>query len=543
MPLVYSNVLVLDNLDSFTYNLVDYLRRLGAQVRVYRNTVPAQDLPDDFDLLLLSPGPSRPENAGELLAVIDRFHQQKPVLGVCLGHQALVHYFGGRVGQVPPQHGKADTLIHDGKTLFGGLPQQLEVARYHSLAALEVPDSMEVSARSVDGTVMAIRHKSLPIEGVQFHPESVLSMKADAGMRMLQNVLEGKLTATGAGYTQLIGRLQKPQAPDEAFFTDYVEALRGHQLSEDQKLVLLTGLAFRLQAPAVMEQLVRVLLRYSPIKPEPSLQQTGIDICGTGGSGLPRLNTSTLSALLLSGLGVPILKHGNKAASGRFGSFDLLEALGVPFYEGPTALKQAFDTTKLAMIYARTAHPVVGLLAGSRSRLAVPSVFNVLGPLLNPYQPARQFIGTAFADRMPLIAEVAGRLGKQQVLVVRGEDGLDEISVSGPTRIVRWAEGQLTKDTLTPEDFGLAPVPLTDVLVPQPKANLAIAQELAEGRLAGDHYKLVAINAAYVYHRYQEPVGLPAAFEKMVEAIKAGTIGKQLAAYSQAVPTLSPTAV
>jgi len=183
---------MLDNFDSFTYNLVDFFRQLGCEVKVYRNTVEPEALAEvEFDLLVLSPGPSLPRNAGNMMEIIRQFHREKPILGVCLGHQAIIEFFGGTIANIAPVHGKAVRIEHDGRGIFSGLEQGCEVARYHSWAGDVIPSEFEVSARSKDGVVMAIRHKDLPIEGIQFHPESVLSMKNQAGMRMLRNVVDG----------------------------------------------------------------------------------------------------------------------------------------------------------------------------------------------------------------------------------------------------------------------------------------------------------------------------------------------------------------
>jgi anthranilate synthase/aminodeoxychorismate synthase-like glutamine amidotransferase len=202
-------VLMLDNFDSFTYNLVDFFRQLGCEVVVYRNTVEPEALAQvEFDLLVLSPGPSVPRNAGNMMRIIERFYQEKPILGVCLGHQALIEFFGGTLANIAPVHGKAVSIEHDGRGIFTGLEPGCEVARYHSWAGDTIPPEFEVSARSSDGVVMAVRHKRLPIEGIQFHPESVLSMKNQAGMRMLRNVVEGRMASGNRIYYELSQTLQ-----------------------------------------------------------------------------------------------------------------------------------------------------------------------------------------------------------------------------------------------------------------------------------------------------------------------------------------------
>jgi anthranilate synthase/aminodeoxychorismate synthase-like glutamine amidotransferase len=171
-------VLVIDNYDSFVYNLVQYLGELGAEVDVFRNDVRpvAELLEGGYDRVVVSPGPCTPDEAGISLEAIPAFARAgTPVLGVCLGHQAMVQAFGGTVVRAEPVHGKTAEISHDGRTVFTGLRSPLTVGRYHSLiAGPDLPDELEVTSR-YDGIVMGVRHRDLPAEGVQFHPESVLT--------------------------------------------------------------------------------------------------------------------------------------------------------------------------------------------------------------------------------------------------------------------------------------------------------------------------------------------------------------------------------
>ena len=182
-------VLVIDNYDSFTYNLVQYLGELGAEPVVVRNDElsPAEGAALQPDRLVISPGPGRPEDAGASIEFIRTFGSEVPTLGVCLGHQAIVTAFGGSIDRAPePRHGKTSLIEHDGLGVFSGLPNPLTATRYHSLAASVVPETLEVTARSEDGVVQGVRHRHLPIEGVQFHPESVMTPE---GMHLLENFL------------------------------------------------------------------------------------------------------------------------------------------------------------------------------------------------------------------------------------------------------------------------------------------------------------------------------------------------------------------
>jgi anthranilate synthase component II len=185
-------ILVIDNYDSFTYNLVQYLGELGAHLRVVRNDAIGLDGVAALapERIVISPGPGNPDGAGICLDVIDRFHATTPILGVCLGHQAIGQAFGGTVGRAPAQmHGKTSRIHHDGHGVFRGLPQDFEATRYHSLVVHDdgLPAELLVSARSEEGVIMGLRHRQFPVEGVQFHPESILTRE---GKSLLKNFLE-----------------------------------------------------------------------------------------------------------------------------------------------------------------------------------------------------------------------------------------------------------------------------------------------------------------------------------------------------------------
>ncbi len=193
-------LLMIDNYDSFTWNLVHLFEERGVEVLVHRNdTLTVEEAAAlEPDLLVVSPGPGRPEDAGISVEVIRTLGPRVPTLGVCLGHQAIVEAFGGSVGQARALlHGKASRIETDGAGVYTGLPAQLEVGRYHSLAAVAVPDELVVTARTEDGEVMGVRHRTYAVEGVQFHPESVLTPD---GAAMAENFLN-QASSTGAATT------------------------------------------------------------------------------------------------------------------------------------------------------------------------------------------------------------------------------------------------------------------------------------------------------------------------------------------------------
>ncbi|NKB68739.1 MAG: aminodeoxychorismate/anthranilate synthase component II [Candidatus Latescibacteria bacterium] len=184
-------ILVLDNYDSFTYNLVQYLQELAGPVEVLQNDTQPLDALDRLDpaRIVIAPGPGAPAGAGIALQLVRRWAGRRPLLGVCLGHQVIARAFGGSVGRAPvPVHGKTSPVHHDGRTIFAGLSQPFAAMRYHSLIveSNDFPSCLEVSARTDDGLIMGLRHREYPVEGVQFHPESILTTE---GKKLLANFL------------------------------------------------------------------------------------------------------------------------------------------------------------------------------------------------------------------------------------------------------------------------------------------------------------------------------------------------------------------
>ena len=187
------NILMIDNFDSFTFNLVDEFEKRNCRVFVYRNNISMDDFGHiarkiEPKLIVISPGPSTPRDAGISIAAIKKYSGKIPIFGVCLGHQAIIEAFGGKVDKAPEVfHGKPSKIIHDKKSIYKKLGNPLQVARYHSLCGLRIPKQLEVTSRTSNGIVMGVRHKKLFVEGVQFHPESILT--PDGGI-MIENLLE-----------------------------------------------------------------------------------------------------------------------------------------------------------------------------------------------------------------------------------------------------------------------------------------------------------------------------------------------------------------
>lgn len=258
-----------------------------------------------------------------------------------------------------------------------------------------------------------------------------------------------------------------------------------------------------------------------------------IDICGTGGSELPRINTSTTCAFILSSLGVPVAKHGNKAASGRFGSFDLLEALGIDIMNAGDQLELLFHQTHLAFIYARKFHPAIKHFAEVRRQIGHKTIFNLLGPLLNPANPSIQVIGVSDKNDARLMIEAAMHLGKEKVLVLHGSNHLDELTLTGSTHVIELENGQVHEYSLTPSHFGFNEVSFDEIASSGNDFNVQISKDILSGKCNSRHLNLVLANCALIL----KFLGLATTYRSGVEmarnAIEEGLPIAQLEKYAR----------
>ncbi len=517
-------ILVIDNYDSFTYNLVQLLAALGAQVEVRRNdTITASEaLALQPTGIVVSPGPGTPEDAGISRDVIRAADEAGvPLLGVCLGHQCIAEVYGGTVCRAPrPVHGKTDEVTHDGAALFAGVPSPFTATRYHSLCIddASVPEVLEVQARTPDGVIMALRHRDKPLFGVQFHPESVLTPE---GAKILANFLdvsgEVPLSGEASGTPQVVAAAggttrSSAQLADVATVGGAIARVAaGGSLGEDEA-ELVMGLIMDGEAtPAQISALVvgmrmkgetvdeivgfarAMRSRATAVRPS----ATGlIDTCGTGGDGLHTFNISTTTAFVVAGAGVPVAKHGNRAVSSSSGSADVLEALGVDLSLGASDMARCIDEAGVGFLFAQALHASMRHAAVPRREIGIRTVFNILGPLTNPAGAKRQLLGVYDPALAPVLAEVAGRLGAERVLVVHGHPGMDEVSSSGMSTIAEFAAGEgVTVREVTPEQVGIARGTLADLAGGDAAENAAITRAILGGEI-GPRRDVVLMNAA-----------------------------------------------
>jgi len=494
--------LLIDNYDSFTYNLVQAFMQLGRKPLVVKNDDPS--LPSlagkpDLAMVCISPGPGHPAAAGFCLEFLRALPAHVPVLGVCLGHQALGHVAGARV-EIGAQimHGKQSEITHSGTGLFSGLPERMLVGRYHSLLvrAEDAPHTLEITARSTnaDGKeeVMGLRFRDRPWAGVQFHPESVLTPE---GMRLLANFPSALLTDQGTqAPAQEIrphprtpiqmssvmehlaqGRDLTPEEAAEAF-----SRLMDGELSPSQAGALLLGLRVKGETPDEVDEAVKAILARAI--PVPAISGPAMDIVGTGGDGKYSFNCSTATALTLAGMGHKVLKHGNRSISSHCGSADVLEQLGIPLDIPPEAVAETLERERFVFLFAPRYHPAFRHVMPVRRELRVRTLFNILGPLVNPARPTHCFLGVADRERLPLVAAALARSGPEAGVVVHGAGGYDELTPMGEAALV-FVKGRESRSArLDPAEYDIAPCREQDLAVEGPEHAADVLRKLLSGQ-------------------------------------------------------------
>ena len=493
--------LIIDNFDSFTYNIFQYLTELtDLPVKVFRNdSITIEEIKDyNPKGIIISPGPGRPEDAGVSMDVVRTFAGSIPVLGVCLGHQVIGEVFGGKIISASRiVHGMVEPVSHDGKGLFRNLSPALNCTRYHSLAIDKnsVPAVLEVTAQTPDGEIMGVRHKEYTIEGVQFHPESIAS---DEGRKLLLNFINYRREAFPV--KEKLEKIMdgKDLSRDEAAL--FMEELTEGSLNELYIAGFLTAFNAKGICAEEIAGCASVLQKKRiPIKTEGPV----LDTCGTGGDGLGTFNISSFSALVAAAGGATVAKHGNRAVSSKSGSADFYRELGVPVDITPAQAEHLIKKTGFSFLFAPVYHKAMRFAAPVRKVLGVKTIMNLLGPLVNPAAAEYQIIGVYREDFCEIVANAAHMLGVKRVMVIHGLDGIDELSVSAPSRVVYINENGEKEDYIfDPTTIGISGFNLDELKGGDAEVNRDMALDLLNGKGVEAVKQSVLLNGGaglYVY--------------------------------------------
>ncbi|MDO5560292.1 MAG: bifunctional anthranilate synthase component II/anthranilate phosphoribosyltransferase [Oscillospiraceae bacterium] len=498
-------ILIIDNYDSFTYNLCQIIGSMYSDVRVFRNDeITISEIRElSPDALIISPGPGYPSQAGISEEAILSFTGEIPVLGICLGHQAIAEVFGGKIVRAQElMHGKSsDIKIDTSCDIFSGLSPVIRAGRYHSLIAHKesLPECLAVTARDCTGQIMGIKHKEYQTYGLQFHPESILTQD---GRKILDNFL--KLIP---GYKS---QFDAPGMTDKTQLKQYIS------LVADRKLDLTQTQAYEamkcIMSGNATDAQISSLLTAMKMKGETTDEITGfargmrdmasevhsctdaVDIVGTGGDMSNTFNISTTSAIVASAAGAKVAKHGNRSVSSASGAADILESLGVKIASTPEISKNIIERIGISFLFAPSFHSSMKYAAPARRETGIRTIFNILGPLSNPAKTDYILLGTYSKQLLRPMAEVLMNLGIKHALLIYGDDGLDEISVSSTTSVCEIKDGTMNEYSISPEDFGLERASKNDIKGGTPDENADITLGILSGKITGAKRNIVLLN-------------------------------------------------
>ena len=535
-------ILMIDNYDSFVFNVEQYLKEMTDDevITVRNDAITIDDIKKmNPSKIIFSPGPKHPKDSGICLEILNNTDElgNIPILGICLGHQAIGMNFGGEIKRLEnPLHGKTSeiTVLSENSVLFKNLPKKFKVMRYHSLYVDDIPENLEVTAKSENGVAMAVEHKSKNIFGIQFHPESIFT---EYGKNMIRNFLNIEISETLQNdenskntnekgnfidMNKYLKKLQENIALTDTDFREICKIIDSKNYDIVQLGALLVLISEKSLYPESLTAFVKNILEYSTTFEDDSDM---IDVCGTGGDGFKTINISTAVAFILGAMGVNVAKHGNRAISSKSGSSDVLDKLGVPLENSLANQIEKLHVKNLAFFHAPFFHKLVGEVREVRSRLGIRTVFNILGPLLHPNTKLKyQLVGLYHEPVHRLYAETLQLLGRKHALVVRGNDGLDEITICDDTKIIEVKGEQILEYTISPESFGFKRAFHSEIEGGTPEENAEILIKILKGAEKSAKFDIVVLNAMFALYT-ADVVDHPAKAKDMVlEAIESGKV-------------------
>ena len=535
-------ILMIDNYDSFVFNVEQYLKEMTDDevITVRNDAITIDDIKKmNPSKIIFSPGPKHPKDSGICLEILNNTDElgNIPILGICLGHQAIGMNFGGEIKRLEnPLHGKTSeiTVLSENSVLFKNLPKKFKVMRYHSLYVDDIPENLEVTAKSEDGVAMAVEHKSKNIFGIQFHPESIFTEYGKNMIRnflnievseTLQNNINSKNTNKKGNFIDMnkyLKKLQENIALTDTDFREICKIIDSKNYDIVQLGALLVLISEKSLYPESLTAFVKNILEYSTTFEDDSDM---IDVCGTGGDGFKTINISTAVAFILGAMGVNVAKHGNRAISSKSGSSDVLDKLGVPLENSLANQIEKLHVKNLAFFHAPFFHKLVGEVREVRSRLGIRTVFNILGPLLHPNTKLKyQLVGLYHEPVHRLYAETLQLLGRKHALAVRGNDGLDEITICDDTKIIEVKGEQILEYTVSPESFGFKRAFHSEIEGGTPEENAEILVKILKGEEKSAKFDIVVLNTMFALYT-ADVVDHPAKAKDMVlEAIESGKV-------------------
>lgn len=486
-------ILLIDNYDSFTYNVYQYVGSINPDIKVIRNDKITinEIIKMNPEKIIISPGPGTPQNAGISIEVIKHLGKDIPILGICLGHQCIGEAFGATVDHAKDlYHGKYSMIELGSGKLFKGLNSPLKVARYHSLAIIEdtMPDCLQITARTDDGEIMAVQHKKYPIYGLQFHPESIYTPQ---GMDIIKNFMDLDTRGSTMIKNELIKVVNGEDLAQDEMIT-VMNAIMSGEVTEIEMSAFLTALKIKGETVDEISAAAKVMRRKAN---RVEFDAYTIDTCGTGGDSLGTYNISTAVAFVAAAAGAKVVKHGNRSISSKCGSADVLEKLGVNISITPNQTKECVNKCGIGFFFAPTFHKAMKHVMGVRKTLGFRTMFNILGPLSNPASADGQVLGVFDERLVEPMANVLKNLGVERALVVHGRDGLDELSTTDTTFVAELKDGKVKTYEIMPEQYGFVRADIAVLAGSDAEANAQIIIDLLSGNKQGAKLDILLLNA------------------------------------------------
>lgn len=515
-------ILVIDNYDSFTYNIVQALERLGNEkVEVFRSREMTVSEIEKLKPthIVIGPGPGTPEDAGVSVEAIKYFAGKVPILGICLGHQAIGQAFGAKIVQAKRIcHGVVEEMALDGRGLFRIVGKKSSFTRYHSLVIDKstLSSDFEITATASDGDIMGIRHKSLFIEGIQFHPESIASQQGDDIFKAFLNYSRESFNATEY-LNQLIAK--KDLSEEKAVL--FMENLTDGILDERVTAAILVAISAKGVSASELSGCASVLCKKkTPLNIDGS---NLAEIVGTGGDGKGSFNISSLSAIVVASCGQAMAKHGNRAVSSKSGAADFYEAIGIKIDNSPEKTCDLIKKTGFGFLMAPIYHGAMRFAAPVRKALGIKTIMNVLGPLSNPAGAAYQMLGVYDKSLLEPVARAAKALGAKRVLVIVSEDGFDEISPCSVTHAFQINEdGKEYKYLIDPKKYGITGVDENELSGGSGKENAELALDVLHGKGRKAILEAVSLNSGAVLYLSGKAKTIEAGYKMARDAILSG---------------------
>jgi len=514
----------IDNKDSFSFNIVQSLERVsGDKVMVFRSEeCTVKDVEDAKPShVVIGPGPGTPSEAGISIEAIKYFAGKVPVLGICLGHQAIGEAFGAKiVGAKFIRHGIVETMTADGKGVFRMIGKSGTFTRYHSLVIDEstLSPDFEVSCRAADGDIMGVRHKTLVVEGVQFHPESIASEMGDNIFKAFLNYRRENLN-----HAAFINQMMDKKDLTEEQASLFMENVTDGTMDERVMAAVLVAMQAKGIAVSEMTGCAKALLKKKTPLP---IDSNGLaEIVGTGGDGKGSFNISSLSAITAAACGQKMAKHGNRAVSSKSGAADFFENLGINIMASPDKTAELIKQTGFGFLMAPVYHAAMRFAAPVRKSLGVKTIFNIMGPLLNPANAEYEVLGVYSKSLLKDYAHAAKGLGAKRVMVVASEDGYDEISPCALTHVYQIDEkGRENQYVINPADFGITDADEDELMGGNGADNAALAMDVVQGKGKKTIRYAVGLNTAAVLYLGGKVRTLKDGYAMATKALDDGTV-------------------